>query len=452
MKLANSKLFVLAAAGVLALGMVALSVPVRAADQRQPNSLPQHELTWADIENMSPAQVGALQGPLLDAGTPIALLGQTARWSGLYGGMALDTPDHLVDLYVTNTARAGQLLAAARSANPGLDIRLIRVFRTGVSVGQYEAAATRLLDASRAGLLPFRVNAVSLQQPSASVQVLVSRPVADQRMASLSLADLGGRSITAFAGVSLTFAGGAAPVNANRQDDTRPFIGGDGLSGGGRACTAGIAVENPRSHEDYLITAAHCFKKGSRVSTWDGIYVVGKVTAVAGTNDAELIDTGYRRGKGSNADEGEANRGVNGILWHPLLGTAAFMAHEVIFQDGLSTFFARGGVQEDFTQGLYAWGSSGPNGNFNVEGYSSITDHLKTCSSSHPLGCAVIGGDSGAVVFIYNGGHREALGMVSAGTGGTNCNEKDGVYCYRMLFASALLDYHDLGVVLNPHH
>jgi hypothetical protein len=451
-KPANSKLFVLAAAGALALWMLGLSVPVRAADQRQPDSLPRQELTWTDIENMSPAQVGALQGPLLDAGTPITLLGQTARWSGLYGGMALDTPDHLVDLYVTNTTRAGQLLAAARSANPGLDIGLIRVFLTGVSVGQYEAAANRLLDASRAGLLPFRVNAVSLQQPSASVEVLVSRPATDRRMASLSLPRLGGRSITAFAGVSLTFAGGAAPVNADRQDGSRPFIGGDGLSVGDTSCTAGIAVENPHSHEDYLITAAHCFKKGKTVRTWDGINVVGKVTAVAGTNDAELINTGYKSGKGSKADEAEANKGANGILQHPLLGTAAFMADEIIFQDGLYTFFTRGGVQKDFTVGLYAWGASGPNGNFNVEGYSSRADDVRTCSSAHPLGCAVIGGDSGAVVFIYNGGHRKALGMVSAGNGGTNCNENDGVYCYRMLFASALLDYHDLGVVLNPHH
>jgi len=92
---------------------------VAAASSAPQPATTSHHLTWADLRMMGAAQVGALQGPLLAASAPVVTLGQAARWSSLFGGISLDTPANRVDLYVTDTARAGLLLAAGDGAGRG---------------------------------------------------------------------------------------------------------------------------------------------------------------------------------------------------------------------------------------------------------------------------------------------------------------------------------------------
>jgi hypothetical protein len=103
-----------------------------------------HHLTWAALRAMPPAQLAALQNPLIAAGTPVSVLGHTARWSELFSVLSLDTPDHVVDLCVTDPARTGLLLAAAKKADPSLNPRLIRVLRARYSLEQLNNASSRL--------------------------------------------------------------------------------------------------------------------------------------------------------------------------------------------------------------------------------------------------------------------------------------------------------------------
>jgi hypothetical protein len=423
-------------------------------------------LTWAAIYKMTPVQQGDLQAPLLDAGSPVVQLGQTSRWDRIYGGMAMDTPRHLVRLYVTSLVGGSRLLAAVKKADPRLRLSLIKVALTRYSVAQYNAAAARLLRASHRGLLPFHIDAVGMPVPARAIQVMVAHPQAAGRLAAERLATLHGDSVSMLAGVDLSYTAGTAPKPAvqvgrdipqNRQDDSIPFIGGDGLSANvgskTESCTAGIPVEGNGSNDtDYLVTAAHCFPKGTQVWTWDAKNFVGTVTQVDSSDDAELINTGYCCGKGSNADEGEYNKGTDGIQYYPLTGMASFMADEIIYQDGIQEFLrpnGPGGVQKLISQStgnLQSWYIN----NVIVSGYSSTPYTQGTCTRSDPAECAIIGGDSGGVVFIYNGGNREALGMNDAGTGGSDCSGAT-IYCTTLYFTYGPNILAKTYTWLNPH-
>ncbi len=101
--------------------------------------------------------------------------------------------------------------------------------------------------------------------------------------------------------MNLTFAHGSPVVPLNRENDSRPFIGGDYLLGwdGSEwvACTAGIPVEDSHG-TDYLITANHCFQSGNNIYTKNYGHHVGLQTSWDNRTDSELINTGYANGGG----------------------------------------------------------------------------------------------------------------------------------------------------------
>src|SRR5579875_2112166 len=95
----------------------ALVMSMTAGGTSQAASSPSPGPTWAQIDTMAPDQVAALQNPLIAIANHISSVGSTKMVS-LYTSVALDTPDHAVDVYVTDTAKAGQLLQAAKNSDP----------------------------------------------------------------------------------------------------------------------------------------------------------------------------------------------------------------------------------------------------------------------------------------------------------------------------------------------
>jgi hypothetical protein len=436
--------------GLLAAGAgMATGAPVHARTTHGPDS---RNLTWAALRTMSAAQVARLQNPLIAAGTPVDNLAGTARWSGLFSSLSLDTPRHVIDLYVTNPARAGALLAAAKKSDPHLNPSLFRVFRARYSIRQINAASSRLLTASSRGLLPFRVYEVRHPGNSRTLQVMVASPRADQRLAGIRLGRLGGHSVMSLAGVALKFAHGTPVYPLGRGNDTSPFIGGDEITDLSSDCTAGIAVENKSTGRDYIITAAHCFAKNAAVYNGDLSENVGKVTSSDLPHDVELIDTGKFNGLGSQALEGESNTSSGGIKFFALVDTVGAMDNEIVYQDGYQYFVDNGGVDKDYyTSGTAEWSVTDSFGTYNVFGYEVGSDAGGTCNTSSQVGCAGVGGDSGAVVFTYKSSpDRNALGMVSAGTGGADCTNADNHLCTHMLFTPINPILTNTGLILNP--
>jgi hypothetical protein len=433
--------------GLLAASLCAVVAGVaQAAQQHAPRSL-----TWADIESMGPRQVAALQNPLIAAATPLWITGSTGKWSSLYSTVALDTPQHAVDLYVTNTAKAGGFLAAVKAAYPRINTDLVRVLPTRYSAAQLNSASARLMRASAEGRLPFRIYAVAHPGFSPYLQVEVGDPMADERVATAPIADLGRMSLSEFAGVRLTFARGTPVEPMGREDDSRPFIGGDGLyySGNGNSCTAGIAVEYPVTHEDLIVTAAHCYPVNYEdITNWAQTHVVGEVSTDDENTDSELIDTLHCCGAGSNADEGEKDKANGGIVYYALPDIVGFADNEIIYQDGFYSFLETGGVRKDYTTGSVSYSISGANGTYDVNGYMARSYAGGPCKDSNSVGCAVTKGDSGGVVFTYRtGSTRNALGMVDAGTGSSDSNGDFTI----MYFTTAYWIFKANAVVLNPH-
>ena len=272
-----------------------------------------------------------------------------------------------------------------------------------------------------------------------SLTLQVPDPVLARDLAGDPLVALEGQSVQQLAGVRLTFEAGTPMVPASRENDVKPFIGGDLLTSHGWNCTAGIPVEDVNGR-DFLVTAAHCFQVGWSVTTQNGHHV-GTVTRRADLSDSELVDTGYYGGVGSNADEGESD-GCGGICWKPLVSLSSAYLNQLVCQDGIASFQSGFGVPC----------------NIKVIGVSSYT----TCSKWNPRMCYTVDGfhavsnngrriitpgDSGAVVFtLHTSGTRNAEGLVSASNDPLHMafTTWDGTYCCDGIF-------YQLGVHRNPH-
>lgn len=405
----------------------------------------QPHLTWAQFYGMSPAGAAAVQNPLLNAAAPAEALGATSM-AGIYWGAALDIPDHLVDIIVTDPARAGRLLDAARRLNPGLNLNLIRLRRTTYSLRTLTDAADRLLDASRAKLLPFPLYSVSQLDEGASITLQVPDAAKARLLSQVRLPSLGGRSVAQYAGVRLTFATGHRQTPLSRENDTAPFIAGDFMAGfndqgNANSCTAGIPAEDS-SGEDYLITAGHCFGEYSYVYTMNRSTYIGYVGKWNDNVDAELVDTGLAGGQGSVALEGNNDTSDGGQIGYPIVGNAASPPQGTyLCQDGIQSYEVAGRVPC----------------NMEVHGTDSYTvcyqadDKCATVNAIHTISTngdwVALSGDSGGLVFtIYQQTQRLAMGMVDSGT----CQVAAPRYCSAMNFIYAGTLYARLGVHLNP--
>jgi hypothetical protein len=394
-----------AAAVVLTLGMPGTGLA--AAGHSSPQAV--RPLSWARLSRMTPQQVAVLQNPLIAMADPIQRAG--ARMPGLYTSVALDTPDHALDLYVTDVARAGALLAAARRLDPGIDLSAVHVLAARYSMAQLSAAASRVMGAGIARRLPFRVSSVTIRPTGQGLQIQVPSQVAQAQARSAEpLTALAGRSVRQLAGVGVSFSHGVAPEPASRENDSAPFIGGDYASGWNSTsksrpvCTAGIPVENSAG-EDGLIEAGHCFTPNNGVYTENFGHYIGNTSSILHQEDGEVIWTGKYLGGGSNADEGESDTAGGGINYLPLVDTNNPYINELVCQDGIASYDNNGRVPcnikviantywesceaDGFCGQVPGWQGNSDNGNW-------VVQH----------------GDSGAVVFtIHTSSTRNAIGM-----------------------------------------
>jgi hypothetical protein len=427
-----------AAAVVLTLGM---SGPGLAATQR---SSPQaaRPLSWALLSRMTPQQVAALQNPLVAVADPIQRAG--ARMPGLYTSIALDTPDHALDLYVTDVAQAGALLATARRLDPGIDLSVVRVMAARYSMAQLTAAASRVMSAGVAGRLPFRVSSVTVPPTGQGLRIQVPGQVAQAKTRSAGpLAALAGRSVRQLAGVAVSFTQGAAPEPASRENDSAPFIGGDYAFGWNSTsksrpvCTAGIPVENS-SGQDGLIEAGHCFTPNNGVYTQNFGHYIGNTSSILHQEDAEVIWTGKYLGGGSNADEGESDTSGGGINYFPLVATGNPYINEYVCQDGISSYDNAHRVPCNIKVVANTYWES-----CEADGFCGQVAGFQGNSTNGNW--VVQHGDSGAVVFtIHSSSTRNAVGMVSAQCCGAN--PADTVY-----FVGQAIILGEFGVHLNPY-
>jgi hypothetical protein len=368
-----------------------------------------------------------------------------AGMPGLYTSVVLETPDHALDLYVTDVARAGALLAAARRLDPGIDLGAVRVRAARYSMAQLAAAASRVMSAGIAGRLPFRVSSVAMPPAGQGLQIRVPGqvPQAEARSAE-PLAALGGRSVRQLAGVAVSFTRGAAPEPASRENDSPPFIGGDyafgwnSVSKSRPVCTAGIPVENS-SGEDGLIEAGHCFTPNNGVYTQNYGHYIGNTSGIAHREDAEVIWTGLYDGAGSIAAEGESDTSGGGINFFPLVDTGNPYINEYVCQDGISSYDNGHRVPCNIQVTMTTeWESCEADG---------VCDAAAGFAGYDTNGNWVVQhGDSGAVVFtIHSSDTRNAVGMVSA-----QCCSSNPAYAVYFVGQAQIMDA--LGVHLNPNN
>jgi hypothetical protein len=436
MKAKTAVFSALASSAILAMGVVATGTA-----QAAPH--PQARLTWARMNAMTPDQVAALQKPLMATADPISSVG-AGQMANLFSSVSLDTPDHTVDVYVTNLRKAGQLLRAAAKNDPGLNLSQIRVMKSRYSLATLNRAADRLIRASIARRTPFKIYVANQVGNGQGLQLQVADAPRARSLSTGRVAGLGGQSVRQFAGVALTFATGTPMAGLSREDDSAPFIGGDWLYGwntpdkGRVSCTAGIPVEST-SGQDGLITAGHCFTPDNGVYTENFGASVGTSSSVSDTNDSEIVWTGKYLGGGSNADEGESDTAGNGIKYFPLVKTVGWASKEYVCQDGMQSYENGRGVPCNISiigNSTYSLCLS--------NGYCGPVNGVKTGSTNgKPV---VIAGDSGAVVFTINTpASRNALGMVD--TSEVGC----GTDCVNMSFipqGAIMAAFH---VSLNPY-
>jgi len=117
MKTKTALFSALASSAILAMG-------VATAGTAQAVPHPRARLTWARMNTMTPAQIAVVQNPLMAAADPISSVG-SAKMADLFTAVSLDTPDHAVDVYVTDPSKAGQLLRAAVKDDPHLNLSYV---------------------------------------------------------------------------------------------------------------------------------------------------------------------------------------------------------------------------------------------------------------------------------------------------------------------------------------
>ena len=355
-----------------------------------------------------------------------------------YSNLYVDTARHRVTVYATNLTRAAQMVAAAKKADPAIDLSLVDVVQAKYAKAAIDAGIAKIM----AGVNGQRAADVSIysaaEAPDGSGILVTAKPSAISSTFKANLATATGTGIP----VTVT-AGQPGESLAWRWNDTIPFIGGDVVvgpaRGGGRgACTTGLATE--KGGRDYILTADHCFPSGSpaygegdATGTYNFTYGnhFGTVTATNDHWDAEAIDTGRSGGVGSNSDEADQPAGK----WYAVTSEHYSYNGQSVCQDGARSYYTGHGVpcgivvdNQDIT-----W----------TETFDDGTTHSVRGVEGKKTAYVGIQGDSGGLVFtISSSTTRDGRGQVVYGIfGSTNY--------LRWTEAPDILGA--FGMVLNPH-
>jgi hypothetical protein len=365
-------------------------------------------------------------------------------FSDTYSNIYVDVPHGQITLYATNAVRARQLIRAAKVAQPGIETSMIKVVIAPYTKKAIDARIASIMSTADAKAASAQTIYSAAEAPNGSgIQLSVK--------AGTSLSQIRASISQVSSGISVTVTPGT-PITATtwRWNDTVPFIGGDvviGAGPGGTAqCTTGLAVEDPTTLEDYILTAAHCFNVGASVygegdpvgdfDFTDGNYF-GKVVLQSTHFDAEVIDTGQADGNGSNSDEADQPTGK----WYPVPTDDYSLNGESFCQDGARSYYTGEGVVcgITITNDDITYNEEWDNGAiYSVQGEEATRS-----------GYAVIQGDSGGLDFTICGSDcRDAIGQNSAETG-------SGPSSATMFFVDAPDVINQFGAAidaeLNPH-
>ncbi|MER7701921.1 hypothetical protein ABTX81_03325 [Kitasatospora sp. NPDC097605] len=375
--------------------------------------------------------------PLRDVANALGDQGRTNH-SEIYGSLSIDAPKGHVVLYVTDTAKARNLVADAKKAAPAIDTSLIRLERAGYSRRDLVSARDQIVADSESQKLPYPVFSVSLNPDASGLRV-----VTDGANAALSSAKTGVSRHRGISGVDIPVSleeGKALESFEWRWNDVRPFIAGDYVGVNGHACTTGAVAAMGTG--DFILTAAHCFPDNWEVygnaypyhdlgHQWTGNRI-GVVTNVSTKWDMEAIYTGASGGVGATSDEADNIENQ----WYRVDGVAYSYNGDWVCQDGMKSYYTGHGVPCSIkvTNDDTTWQLSVP----------YWWDGLKHSSRGvcgHSDGWAADHGDSGALVFAFSAGNRQARGSLSGGSDTSNV-------CW-----TEIKDYfREVGLSISPYH
>ncbi|MEY9858429.1 hypothetical protein ABH935_004044 [Catenulispora sp. GAS73] len=397
-------------------------------------------LTDAQVAALGPDAQAARLAPLRAVANAVGAVGRGSA-ADVYGNLAIDAGHDVVTVYVTDTAQAARVLAAARAVDPTIDGSLIRFQKAAATHAALDAAAQRVVALADAGKLPVHVDLVGPAADASGLELDVDDPAAAP--AALRSRAASTTNLATSLGVPLVYRQGhalqAKSWANSKWDDSSPFIGGDAITGGGtgHGCTAGLPAVRKSDNHPIMVTAAHCFGVGTKIYTRAGTpgdyangltgNYVGTVTARVQEWDAETID-----GANNNADESDTT------TWLRLTSFAYSYNGDYVCHDGQRSYFMGHptpcGIKVT-DQDMYCGPSTG------CPGLSYTARGVWGDAVNNGWGAA--GGDSGATMFaVESGGVRQARGLLSDGTPG------DGTPGVFWTEATDIFNYY--GLTLNP--
>lgn len=302
-------------------------------------------LTDVEIGTMAPAAQAALLDPLRAIAGALSDIGRGSD-ADVFTSVGIDANHDVVNLYLTNTARAVRIIQAAKAAHPSIDPNLIRVHTATYTLAAMDAGR----DAYLAEQHSYAVYAISPAPDGSGLQIEVDNTATAIKKDGnqIAIKPIGAAKTLVVPAASTTstvarsFIKGSArhtrsaAWNNFKWYDSSPFIGGDVITNGTGHCTAGLPAVRKSDGHPVMVTAAHCFGVGQRIytaagTTWSwsnrglGNYV-GTVTSRNLGWDAELLD-----GADNNADESDVS------WWIPLTSVQYSYLGDWVCQSGAAS-------------------------------------------------------------------------------------------------------------------
>ena len=400
-------------------------------------------LTDVEIVSMTPAAQAALLDPLRAIAGALSNVGKGSG-AHVFTSVGIDANHDVVNLYLTDTRRAADVIQEAKSTEPSINTNLIRVHKAAYSLADLDVARTAYLATRH----PYAVYAVSPAQDGSGLQIELGNTPTTVTTGGTDVADkpIGAatpnaiRAATTASTVARFFIKDAARHtksavwNTVKWHDSSPFIGGDFITNGTGRCTTGLPAVRKSDGHPVMVTAAHCFGVGQRVytaagTTWSwpngllGNYV-GTVTSRNTGWDAELVD-----GANNNADESD----VNG--WIPLTSVQYSYLGDWVCHSGARS----ASLGHSTPCGIKV---TNPDLRFSMAGHD--VHGVEGVDVVHGWGS--VNGDSGGTVWAATGNAnaRQARGIVSSGGLDGTSDQK------RVDWVEAIDIFNAYGLKLNP--
>lgn len=156
---------------------------------------------------LGPQEQSAIQTPLVNVAH--ALDRASGPFTSVFSGVRVNLDERTVDLYVTDTTEASNILNSARSAQPGLDYSIVRVQASAYSKERLETARTALL--AQEATLPYRLVTVGVPADGSGLTVN-AEPRETSSAAADGFVEKASSDLTVISGVHTVVQRAAIPV------------------------------------------------------------------------------------------------------------------------------------------------------------------------------------------------------------------------------------------------